>query len=170
STLARATFSSGRSVVPILSVPLKAMCSNMWARPVWPMGSCAEPAFTWVLNEKTGASGRSHMTTVRPLSSFLTVMRFSKADKSCAKAIADRTRSTATVLSARYFIGPPRRLDRTLQEELEVTWREGKLSNLTDVDCVARAPPPARGQGQSHSQKPRAGAPAPHYTKRREHC
>ena len=42
------------------------------------MGSCAEPASTWVKNEKTGASGRSQMTTVSPLASFLTVMRFSK--------------------------------------------------------------------------------------------
>src|SRR6478752_5418646 len=158
------------------------MCSNMWARPVRPMGSCTEPASTWVLKEKTGASGRSQITTVRPLSSFLTVIRFSKAARSCAAAIADSTRSTATDLSARYFIGPPLRLDRTLQEELEVTWPEGKLSNLTDVDCVARAPSPARvkvkskvkvkgqakgqSQSQSQSQKPRAGAPAPHYTKR----
>src|SRR6476646_4355188 len=128
------------------------MCSNMWARPVWPMGSCAEPAFTGVLKEKTGASGRSQITTVRPLSSFLTVIRFSKADRSCATAIADSTRSTATDLSARYFIGPPLRLDRTLQEELEVTWPEGKLSNLTDVDCVARRPRP-RGSRSSQRSK-----------------
>ena len=35
-------------VVPIWLVPLKAMCSNMWARPDWPCGSSAEPASTRV--------------------------------------------------------------------------------------------------------------------------
>ena len=39
---------------PMFGVPLKAMCSNMCARPVIPATSCAEPASTWVKNEKTG--------------------------------------------------------------------------------------------------------------------
>ena len=37
-----------------VSVPLKAMCSNMWARPVIPGTSWAAPTSTWVKNEKTG--------------------------------------------------------------------------------------------------------------------
>src|SRR5271165_1590752 len=109
------------------------------------MGSCTEPASTWVLKEKTGAPGRSQTMAVRPLSNFLTVIRFSKALRSCATATAVRASKSAANLSARYLIGPPLRLDRTWPEELEVTWREGKLSNRqTIVDCVARAPPPAR--------------------------
>ena len=43
-------------MVPISSVPLKAMCSIMCASPVLPSGSCASPASTMVKNEKTGAS------------------------------------------------------------------------------------------------------------------
>src|SRR5579864_975832 len=97
------------------------------------MGSCTEPASTWVLKEKTGAPGRSQMTTVSPLSNFLTVIRFSKAARSCATAMAERASNNATELSARYFIGPPLRLDTTCREELEVTWREGKLSNCEQL-------------------------------------
>src|SRR5258708_32456601 len=53
------------------------MCSNMCARPVMPGTSCAEPTLRAVANEKTGASGRSMMMMVRPLSSTLTVVFFS---------------------------------------------------------------------------------------------
>jgi len=38
--------SPGQLVVPMVSVPLKAMCSNMCAIPVWPEGSSTDPAFT----------------------------------------------------------------------------------------------------------------------------
>ncbi len=66
------------------SVPLKAMCSNMWARPVIPGTSRSAPTSTWVKKEKTGASGRSHTRTVSPFASVLTVIFFSKAATSCA--------------------------------------------------------------------------------------
>jgi hypothetical protein len=39
-------FGDGQLVVPMVSVPLNAMCSNMWARPVLPLGSSTEPALT----------------------------------------------------------------------------------------------------------------------------
>src|ERR1700721_1187955 len=79
----------------------------MGARPVARRGSCAEPASTRVKKEKTGASGRSQIKRVSPLGSFLTVMRFSKDARSCARAQAERMRNTRAVLRVRCFIGPP---------------------------------------------------------------
>src|SRR5208282_1484529 len=86
------------------------MCSNMCARPVLSMGSCTEPASTWVKKEKTGASGRSQMMMVRPLESFFTVVRFSKEDRSWLRASVHRTKQTITVCISlkRDFIQPPR--------------------------------------------------------------
>src|SRR5579859_450408 len=68
------------------------MCSNMWARPVIPVTSWTDPTLTWVKKEKTGASGRSMISTVRPLGSFLTVIRFSKEATSWARTIGMKTR------------------------------------------------------------------------------
>src|SRR5271156_4636745 len=118
------------------------MCSNMWARPVLPMGSCVEPASTMVKKEKTGASGRSQMRMVRPFGNFLTVMRFSKEATSCAAARAAKKRMRTSGLSMRCFIGPPKGLDghsdkhseqpcldECAGQKFEITWRTGKLSN-----------------------------------------
>src|SRR6202158_1036179 len=95
----------------MVSVPLNAMCSNMCARPVLPMGSCTEPASTCVKNENTGASGRSQMMMVRPLASFFTVVRFSNEARSCPTASEHSTKQTTIVCREikRYFILPPRR-------------------------------------------------------------
>ena len=70
----------------MFGVPLKAMCSNMWARPVIPGTSWAEPVSTKVAKEKTGATGRSTRTKVQPLSRMWTVVRFSKDARSWADA------------------------------------------------------------------------------------
>src|SRR5215467_13067143 len=83
------------------------MCSNMCARPVLPMGSCTDPASTWVKKEKTGASGRSQITTVSPLSSFLMVVRFSNEARFWAKTREVTTKHIAIVEVIRYFIVPP---------------------------------------------------------------
>src|SRR6266851_2729686 len=79
-------------------VPLKAMCSNMCARPVLPTFSWAEPASTWVTKEKTGASGRSMRTMVSPLGRVFTVMRFSKEAMSWAAAVAASERKRISFL------------------------------------------------------------------------
>src|ERR1700689_3675654 len=119
------------------------MCSNMWAKPVLPMGSCEEPASTIVKKEKTGASGRSQITMVSPFGSFLTVMSFSKDATSCAAARAVRMRRStrARGRSMRYIIGPPKDWaklhGRTFWDnhlgcegqKFEITWRAGRLSN-----------------------------------------
>src|SRR5437588_9759539 len=68
------------------------------------------------------------MSTVRPLASFLTVVRFSKEARSCASASEINTKNMIRILSARCFIGPPLRLDQSQREEFDVTWGEGKLS------------------------------------------
>src|ERR1039458_6928238 len=85
------------------------MCSNMCARPVLPMGSCTEPASTCVKNENTGASGRSQMMMVRPLESFLTVVRFSKEARSWLKASEQKTKQEMIVCieAKRDFMLPP---------------------------------------------------------------
>src|SRR5271169_3126838 len=112
------------------------MCSNMWARPVAPIGSCTEPASTKVKKEKTGASGRSQIISVRPLGSFLTVMRFSKEATSWAAAMAASRKRIAVSLRARCFMGPPvwtdiQRyvLDGHAGQKFESTWGRGGLSN-----------------------------------------
>src|SRR5258708_30883756 len=77
------------------------MCSNMCARPVLPIGSCTDPAFTLVLNENTGALlGRTQTITVSPLASFLTVTRLSKAARSCAEHAAAIAAITTIAVSA----------------------------------------------------------------------
>src|SRR4051812_32472311 len=89
-------------------VPLNAMCSNMCARPVLPIGSCTEPASTLVKNENTGAvSGRWQMTAVSPFASFLTVTRFSKEARSWAKQNEESSNARVASLRAR-DIEPPR--------------------------------------------------------------
>src|SRR5208283_3741548 len=88
-------------------VPLNAMCSIMCASPVSLRGSCAEPASTSVKNEKTGASGRCHRTTVSPLGRVFTETRFSYEDKSCAASdIAAANRSRQINLENQCFIVP----------------------------------------------------------------
>ncbi len=84
------------------------MCSNMCARPLIPATSCAEPALTTVVYENTGASWRSIMMTVRPLASFLTVVRFSNEVRSCAPAVVARSNNNAVanLLRASRMIPP----------------------------------------------------------------
>src|SRR5437016_11775582 len=90
------------------SVPLNASCSNMWARPVLPMGSWTEPTSTFVKKEKTGAlSGRWQTTAVSPLGNFLTVTRFSNDARFWAKQVAARATTRAKNFRAR-DIEPPR--------------------------------------------------------------
>src|ERR1039458_6826300 len=89
-------------------VPLKAMCSIMWARPVSWSGSCAEPASTRVKNENTGASGRRQRTTVKPLGRVFTETRFSYDARSCATSgKAATSRSRQVNLANQRFIVPP---------------------------------------------------------------
>src|ERR1700687_5986330 len=83
-----ARFSPAGSRVPILSVPLNAMCSNMCASPVIPGTSCAEPTSAMVQNENTGATGRSTRMKVQPWPATWTVVRAAKARRSCAAAAA----------------------------------------------------------------------------------
>src|ERR1700691_4988557 len=85
------------------------MCSNMCARPVLPMGSCTEPASTWVKNENTGASGRSQIMMVSPFGSFFTVVRFSNEARSWPRAREHNTKQ-ATIVGKKFkrnFIEPP---------------------------------------------------------------
>src|SRR5260370_13410210 len=114
----------------MVSVPLNAMCSNMWARPVLPMGSCTEPASTCVKKENTGASGRSQMMTVMPLASFLTVVRFSNDARSWLKASEQSTKQTTIVCIEvdRDFILPPQ---RTTQKSNLRGGREGCQTRRT---------------------------------------
>ena len=117
------------------------MCSNMCARPVLPMGSCTEPASTWVKNEKTGASGRSRITTVRPLGRVLTVMRFSKDATSCAQATTVRRRSKYERANCRVFHRTstasghgltnsiPRLDGPETGKKFHSTWEERRMSN-----------------------------------------
>src|SRR5208282_5140969 len=123
----------------MVSVPLNAMCSNMCARPVLPMGSCTEPASTWVKNENTGASGRSQMMMVSPLASFFTVVRFSKEAKSWPRASEHSTKQTAIVCIEvkRDFILPPKP-NHVGTLKIEVTCRQGRLSNGGPKRLVVR--------------------------------
>src|SRR5581483_10833668 len=96
----------------MVSVPLKASCSNMCARPVLPIGSWAEPMSTLVKNEKTGAeSGRWQTTAVRPFGSFLTRTRFSNDAKSWAEQIPAMNKTRAGNLRMRDK-GPPKEPER----------------------------------------------------------
>ena len=81
-------------------VPLKAMCSNMWASPVIPGTSCAEPTSTRVAKEKTGASGRSTRMNVQPFGSTWTVVLASKSFRSWAAA-GGAVRADAAAAAAR---------------------------------------------------------------------
>ena len=65
-------------MVPIVSVPLNAMCSNMCASPVLPMGSCTEPASTMREEGEDRRLGPLADNNGQAVGSFLTVMRFSK--------------------------------------------------------------------------------------------
>src|SRR5262249_10598135 len=80
------------------------MCSNMCARPVMPGTSWADPTFTTVANEKTGASGRSMTMAVRPWSGLGTVVRFSYEARSCAAAAAAIVRSAIAERAVRLKI------------------------------------------------------------------
>ncbi len=94
-------------------VPLKAMCSIMWARPVLESGSCDEPVSTMVKNEKTGASSRRKIRTVNPFGSVFTVTRFSNEARSWAAsgsaAASRRVNRNRPVARAKLrFIVPPK--------------------------------------------------------------
>src|ERR1700730_11508490 len=130
----------------MVSVPLNAMCSNMCARPVLPVGSCTEPASTCVKNENTGASGRSQMMMVRPLASFFTVVRFSNEARSWPKTSEHSTKQTTIVCIRvkRDFILPPRLSDdeapksRSYVEAGKIVKRAGsmaKQSHRRDAAC-----------------------------------
>src|SRR5689334_8538065 len=118
------------------------MCSNMCAMPVSPSGSCADPTSTLVKNENTGASVRSQSTTVRPLSSFLTVIRFSKEARPWAKARAraETVEKKTSTLRTRYFIEPPKQWDQTRRDESKLR-AEAQLvkpcdaSSTSGTDC-----------------------------------
>src|ERR1017187_8425628 len=92
SMASRAFFSLAQFTVPIVSVPLKAMCSNMWAMPVSPDGSSTDPAFTYVWNETTGASCRSATMKCSPFASVNSVTFFSNSLRSCARRLGANTR------------------------------------------------------------------------------
>src|SRR5882724_11893100 len=83
------------------------MCSNMCARPVLDIGSWTEPASTCVKKENTGGSGRSQIITVRPLASFLVVMRFSNEARSWLNARDEKQKTVAIKRTLRNFIPPP---------------------------------------------------------------
>ena len=70
----------------------------MWAMPVIPGTSWADPTFTWVEKEKTGASGRSQTMKVHPLGRVRTVTFFSKSARlwALAGSAAMATRAAAT--------------------------------------------------------------------------
>jgi hypothetical protein len=57
------------SYEPIERVPLKAMCSTMWATPPSPGGSSTPPTSKLRLKSMTGAKSRTTMMTRRPLAS-----------------------------------------------------------------------------------------------------
>src|SRR5437660_5004549 len=69
------------------------------------------------------------MTTVRPLFSFLTVMRFSKEARSWAKATAESTTNNGRVLKTRYFIEPPVQIG---------TKREGKICSYVRTGRIVK--------------------------------
>src|SRR5437764_420918 len=134
------------------------MCSNMCARPVIPGTSRAEPTFTTVAYEKTGASGRSMMMSVRPLSSLFSVVRFSNEARSCAKsddAASSRPIASANVLRRVCRMGlPPGLCCRTAagyasiyDEFLSRLPKDGTRSALRDFgteerfDLVTGSPP-----------------------------
>src|ERR1700722_5183426 len=109
------------------------MCSNMWASPVSPMGSCDDPASTKVKKEKTGASGRSQIRSVNPLGSFLTVMRFSNDATSWDAARVVRPAISKASMNMWRFIFNLRAisipLDGHAGQKFESTWPGGRLSN-----------------------------------------
>src|SRR4029077_11436423 len=139
----------------MVSVPLNAMCSNMCARPVLPMGSCTEPASTCVKNEKTGASARSQMMMVSPLASFFTVVRFSNEARSWLRAIEHSTKQTIIVCIRveRDFILPPRLTNnrapkiRSYVESGKIVKRSGSTHrrdaacHVSCVHCAKLLPP-----------------------------
>src|SRR5436305_9114566 len=97
----------------MLGVPLKAMCSNMWASPVMPGTSWAEPTSATVAKEKTGAVGRSTMMNVQPFGRTWTLVFASKDARSWAArgAAAARVRRSsaraARVAAFRFMVGSP---------------------------------------------------------------
>src|SRR6476469_1530086 len=80
------------------------MCSNMWASPVMPGTSWAEPTSATVAKEKTGAAGRSTMMKVQPFGRTCTFVFASKDARFCAAsgAAAARVR-TSSARAARDF-------------------------------------------------------------------
>src|SRR2546427_7195336 len=95
------------------------------------------------------------MSTVRPLASFLTVMRFSNEARSWAPASEINTKNMIRILSARCFIGPPLGLDQSQWEEFDVTWGEGKLS-MQRISWKTGGGLPHRGTPASKHRTPRA--------------
>src|ERR1017187_3838874 len=140
----------------MVSVPLNGMCSNMCARPVLPIGSCTDPASTCVKNENTGASGRSQTITVRPLASFLTVVRFSKEARSWLKESEQNTKQTATVSVKRNFILPPQHFDPKIRSYVEAGKLVKRCRRENGPPCGCRATLGFDWRGR----------PAPHHTRR----
>ncbi len=67
----RSSASRFGSTTPILSVPLKSMCSRKWAIPVYPARSADDPVRTARTQAVWGAPGRFKANTLSPLSSTL---------------------------------------------------------------------------------------------------
>ncbi len=57
------------SLVPTCALPWKSMCSNRWAKPVWPGRSFFEPTWYQRLTATSGRDGSRCRTTLSPLSS-----------------------------------------------------------------------------------------------------
>src|SRR5436309_1489031 len=73
------------------------------------------------------------MTTVRPLFSFLTVMRFSKEARSWAKATAESTTNNGRVLKTRYFIEHNATIHRPPCVKTAPIWSEGNNRNVNYI-------------------------------------
>ena len=68
---------------------LKAMCSNMWAMPLWPVSSSTEPTSAYRWKETTGTPCLSTMKNLIPLSSVCSVTVFSNSSRDCALETVD---------------------------------------------------------------------------------
>src|SRR5208337_2299192 len=126
-----------------------AMCSIMCASPVSSLESWAEPASTSVKNENTGASGRRHRTTVKPLGKVFTETRFSYDERSCAASgITAASRSRQVNLSNQPFMVPPKP---------DLSWLKLESYAGTDVQVKrtkARQSPPRGGTGAQKHENP----------------
>jgi hypothetical protein len=113
-------------------VPLKAMCSDMCAMPVWPFGSWAAPTSACVANENTGAPGRSQMMNVHPLGSTCTVVRFSKSARLCADVSATEPGPASST--------PPSRLVAPKRQRRDGGRIEGRILDMPGLYVPGRRP------------------------------